>query len=68
MSEHSAENGEPELVRSRDGLVWRVTGKRYVRASRKPYLIEVVGVESGLPNAFGVDEVTVIPPGEGNAR
>lgn len=50
----------PEYVQSRDGLIWRVTQKHYVRASRTPYLLDVTGLESGLPNAFAPDEVTPV--------
>lgn len=46
-----------DVVRSRDGLRWRVTGLHYVRAARRPYLIEAVGEDSGLPVAFGPDEI-----------
>lgn len=46
-----------DVVRSRDGLRWRVTGLRYVRGARRPYLIEAIGEDSGLPIAFGSDEL-----------
>lgn len=62
-SHMNADKDAPEYVRSADGLVWRVTQKHYVRGARKPYLLDVVGAESGLPNAFDPDEVTPIPPG-----
>lgn len=58
------ESGSVELVQSGDGLVWRVTGKHFVRKARKPYLLDVVGVESGLPNAFAPAEVRPIAPGK----